>query len=107
ARQADPVAVADPAHFSLMRMDVQDIFGVPDDVLRASCLCAHVVLAEYPTRREDQREPARRLLTGRHVLGREELAFATHELMNVHRRRAIRGGIVARPLDAAEAVELL
>ena len=47
------------------------------------------------------------LLVGRHVLGDDELALAAHEAADVHDRRAFRRLVVARPLHAAQLVELL
>src|SRR6202043_463725 len=80
---------------------------VPGRVLRTASLRAHVVLTQDAARRQDEREAAVGALARRHVLRREELTLATYELVNVHRRRAFGSGVIAGPLDATEAIELL
>ena len=105
AGEPDPVAVGNAADLRIVRMDLQQILLVPHDVVGAAGLGADVVLGQHPAGGQDQREAAGGALAGRHVLGEAELALAAHELMHVHGRRALGRGIVARPLDAAQAID--
>ena len=61
---------------------------------------------EDPAGGEQQREPAGAALLGRHVRRLHEAALAAHEAVDVHDRRAVGRGVVARPLHAADLVEL-
>ena len=70
-------------------------------------LRADVVLREDAASGQDQREPAGGALVGRHEFGDHEAALAAHESTDVHHRRAFGSLGVARPLDAAEFVDLL
>ena len=107
AGDAGPVAVDDAARLRIVRMDLEAILRVPGDVGRAAGLCADVILAQDPPRRQQQREARVDALARRHVFGHEELALAAHELVDVHRRRSGRGLVRARPLQAAERIEFL
>src|SRR5579863_10483959 len=88
-------------------MDLEDVLGVPHDVAGTARLRADVVLREDAAGGEDQREATRDFLARRHVFGGPELALAAHELADMHGRGALRMLVVARPLDAAETIELL
>ena len=76
------------------------VLAVPGDVVGAAGLRADVVLTEDPAGGQDEREAAVAALVGRHERRLHEPALAAHELADVHDRRAERGRLVARPLDA-------
>ena len=73
----------------VVRVDLEDVLGVPATVVRAPRLRADVVLGEDAAGGEDQRVRGPRALVGRHVLGHHELALAAHEPADVHDRRAV------------------
>ena len=106
ARESHPVALFDPAHLRIVRMDVEDILGMPFGVFRAPGLRADVVLRQRASGGQDEREAAGGALARRHVLSDEEFALAAHELPDMHRGRALGSCGIAGPLDAAEAVKL-
>ena len=107
ARDADPVAFGDAAHFGVVGMHLEPILRVPEIVLGAPRLRADVVLAEHPPGRQDQRESAVDPLAGRDVFRDLEPALAAHELTDVHGRRAGRMPGITGPLDAAKPVDRL
>ena len=101
AGEPHPVPVADAAHLGVVRMDLEQVLGMPHDIVGAARLRTDVVLRQDPAGGEDQRETAGRALAGRHVLGRPELALAAHELLHVHGRGALGGGVTrSLALDA-------
>ena len=105
ALDAHPVAVADAALLGVVRVDLQPVLLVPDDILGAPRLRADIVLAEDAAGGEQQREARAGLLVGRHIFGADELALAAHEAADMHDRRAERRLLVARPLHRTFAVE--
>src|SRR5690606_18514965 len=107
ALQANPVAGLDAALLRVVRMNLEHVLVVPAYVRRAPRLRSDVVLAEDAAGRQEQREHRRRALIRRHVRRDAEESLAADELLDVHRRGAFLGFRIARPLDAAELVELL
>src|SRR6185312_7610462 len=107
ALYTDPVVLPDAALLGVVRVDLDAILVVPQVVGRAARLRADVVLRENAPGGQDQRVAGVDLLVGRHIFGDQETALATHERVHVHDRRALRMLVIAGPLDAAEAVELL
>ena len=78
---------------------------MPSNVLRATSLCTHVVLAENASGCKQKRELACRLLFGWNVWSWSELAKSAHKLFFVHDWRAVWVGVVAWPLNTAFFVE--
>ena len=74
-----PVAVADAALLGVVRMDLEPILLVPDDIGGAAGLRADIVLAEDAAGGEQQRIARAGLFVGRDVLGDDELALAADE----------------------------
>ena len=109
ARLAMPTQspVVDAARLGIVRMDLEPVLVVPDDVVRAARLRTDIVLAQDAARGQQQRKAAGAALAGRHVLGDEELALAAHEVIDMHGRGAVGRLGIARPLDAAELVDLV
>ncbi len=80
---------------------------MPGVVHRPARLGADVVLRQDPAGREQQRELAVGPFVRGHIGRLDEVALAAHERVDVHRPGAARRRVVARPLDAAQLVELL
>src|SRR5208283_4843123 len=93
--------------FGIMRMNFEHVLRMPDDIFSAARLGADVVLGENPPSGENQGIAARRFFLGWNVFGRKETALATHELSHMHDRRAFGRIIIARPLRAADTIELV
>ena len=96
-----PITFFNAALFSIMRMDFQHIFLMPGSIMGTTCLCANVVLRQNTPGREYQRELGIYFFGRRHILRNEELAFATHKLINMHNRCTKRMLIITWPLDTA------
>src|SRR3546814_7337381 len=71
-------------------MDFEPIFGMPCDIFRPARLRPDIILAKNAPGGQQQREARPRLLVGGNVIGNDEFALATHEGIDVHRRRACR-----------------
>ena len=106
AGERHAVALANAAILRVERMNLEHIFGVPHVVLRARGLRADVVLRQDAAGGQDQREPAGGALVGGDKFGDHESALAAHESADVHDGRAFGSLRVARPLDAAQFVDL-
>ncbi len=106
ARKLDPVAILDAALFGVMGMDFQTILLVPDDVFRAPCLCADIVLRQDAAGGEQQRETRTGALIRRHIFRADELALAAHEAVHMHDRRTLWEFFVAGPLHRALLFEV-
>ena len=102
----DHLAVADAAHLSIVRVDFQNILGMPGHILGAARLRADIVLRENAAGGEDERELAVGALVRRHIVGDHEAAKTAHELSDMHDRCAIGGGIIARPLHRTHLIDL-
>ncbi len=98
AGEPHPVALADAALLGVMRMDLQQVLVVPDDVGGPPGLRPDIVLAENAAGRQKQREARTGLLVGRDIFRADELALAAHEAVDMHDRRPERGLLVAGPL---------
>ncbi|MPL67272.1 hypothetical protein SDC9_12963 [bioreactor metagenome] len=107
ARQPDPVAVLDAACLGVVGVDLQQVLGVPHDVFGAPGLGADVVVAEDPAGGQQQREARPGALVGRHIGGADEPPLAAHEALDMHDRRTLGRGIIARPLHRAAFVQHL
>jgi len=68
---------------------------MPDVILGAGGLRAHVVLRQDAARRQNQREAARGAFVGGHEFGDHKVALAAHEPSNVHHWSAFRSLLVA------------
>ena len=78
---------------------------MPGDVLGTPGLGADVVLAEDAPGGQQKGIATVDLFLGRHVAGKHEAPLAAHEFVDVHGRRAVRCRGVARPLQAAVAIQ--
>src|SRR5947209_1169725 len=87
-------------------MNFEAILPMPYDIFSAPRLGADIVLREDATRRQNQWIARTRALVRRHVSRGQETVLASHECANMHHRRAVGRGIIARPLEAADAIEL-
>src|SRR5450830_613062 len=105
AADTDPVTFVDATALGVARVDFQAVFVVPGDVLGTPGLGADVVLAEDAPGGQQQGITIVDLFLGGYVAGEHETPLATHELIDVHGRRAVRCRGVARPLQAAMAVQ--
>ena len=101
AGKLDPVALLDTALFGIVRMDLEHVLVVPDDVVGASCLCTHIVLAQNAAGRQQERETRPGFFVGCNVVGADEPALAANESVDMHDRRAVRRIAVAGPLNRA------
>ena len=108
AGDADPVAVADAALLGVVRMDLEPVFVVPLVVGACAASARRRCTATGCGRWSAAAGSVRVTFSSRrHVLGDDEAALAAHEVVDVHDGRAASGGVVvARPLHAAELVEL-
>ena len=89
-----------------MRVDLQAILGMPGGVWRPTRLGADVVLRQYPTGSQDQREAAGGALLAWDVLGEHEASLAADELLDVHGGRTRGSLVIAWPLHAAQFIQL-
>ena len=106
ALDADPVALVDATLLRVVRMNFEPVFVVPHHIFGTPGLRTHVVLRQDAPGGQDQRELARDLFFGRHILRDDETSLAAHELVNVHGLGADLGCVfVARPLHAAVFVD--
>src|SRR5471032_1322590 len=105
AADTDPVTFVDATALGVAWVDFQAVFVVPGDVLGTPGLGADVVLAEDAPGGQQQGITIVDLFLGGYVAGEHEAPLATHELIDVHGRRAVRCRGVARPLQAAMAVQ--
>src|SRR5471030_2217979 len=105
AADADPVTFVDATSLGVGRVDFQAVFVVPGDVLGTPGLGADVVLAEDAPGGQQKRVAIVDLFLGGHITGEHETAFAAYEFFDVHGRCAVRCRRVARPLQAAVAIQ--
>ena len=101
------LAIRNAAHFSVMGMDVEHVFRVPCHIVRAPCLCAHIILRQDAARGENERERTVGALVGRHEFGDHEAAKTAHEATHMHEWCALRCLVIAGPLDGTQTVKLL
>jgi hypothetical protein len=106
AGQRYTVAFSDAAFLGVVRIDLEYVFGVPDIVFGSSGLRADIVLSQNATGGEQQRELCGSAFVGWDKFCDHEAALAADEAADVHNGRAFRRFFVARPLHAAELVEL-
>ena len=104
--QLDPIAILDPTHFRVRRVNFQHILGMPNHVMRAPCLRAHVILAQNAPRCQQQREARACAFIGCDILGVDELTLAAHKAIDMHQRCAFGGFFVAGPLHRPHGFQL-
>ena len=107
AGDTQPIAIANAAQFGIGRVQFQQVFLVPFQVVGASRLRPHVVLAQDPAGGQQQRESSGAALVGRHIMGDRKLTLANREVLDVHGRGARGMGLVAGPLNAAQTIQLV
>src|SRR5262249_41049875 len=89
-----------------MRMNLQSVLVVPDDVIGPAGLCADIVLAEDTACGEQEWKARTGALVGGDIFSDDELALAAHEAVDMHDGRSLRRLLVAGPLDRSQFFQL-
>src|SRR5438093_12484160 len=74
-RQPHPVAVAHATLLGVVRMDLEPVLGMPDDVVGAAGRCADARLAENTPRRQQRQGAWSRAVVGLGMFGDYQLGY--------------------------------
>src|SRR5688572_22021543 len=103
----DGRSILDSPLLGVMWMNLEHVFLMPDHILRASSLRPNVVLGQDTACRKNEWIPAAGALVRGDILGNHKPALASRESAYVHRGRALGSLVIAWPLNAPKAVDLL